>query len=146
MNTRFEKSVRSSDEWYTPKEVLKALGRFDLDPCAPVRPLWPTAEVMYDRDMDGLSLKWEGRVWLNPPYSRPLIEQFVRKLAEHGNGIALFEKATGMKFLRHRIRFYRPDGTRGDSPGCGSILIAFGVENAEVLKNCSIEGKYVQLN
>ena len=44
MNTRFEKSVRSSDEWYTPKEVLKALGRFDLDPCAPVRPLWPTAE------------------------------------------------------------------------------------------------------
>ncbi|MEO4877097.1 adenine methyltransferase, partial [Bacteroides thetaiotaomicron] len=31
-------------------------------------------------------------------------------------------------------------------PGCGSILIAFGVENAEVLKNCSIEGKYVQLN
>ena len=89
-----------------------------------------------------------------------LIEQFVRKLAEHGNGIALlfnrcdskmfqdviFEKATGMKFLRHRIRFYRPDGTRGDSPGCGSILIAFGVENAEVLKNCSIEGKYVQLN
>ena len=122
MNTRFEKSVRSSDEWYTPKEVLKALGRFDLDPCAPVHPLWPTAEVMYDRDMDGLSLKWEGRVWLNPPYSRPLIEQFVRKLAEHGNGIALlfnrcdskmfqdviFEKATGMKFLRHRIRFYPP--------------------------------------
>ena len=30
---------------------------------------------------------WEGRVWLNPPYSRPLIELFVRKLAEHGNGI-----------------------------------------------------------
>ena len=176
MNTRFEKSVRSSDEWYTPKEVLKALGRFDLDPCAPIRPLWPTAEVMYDRNMDGLSLKWEGRVWLNPPYSRPLIEQFVRKLAEHGIGCAgktarqlrrqdyetfdllfnrcdskmfqdvIFEKATGMKFLRHRIRFYRPDGTRGDSPGCGSILIAFGVENAEVLKNCSIEGKYVQLN
>lgn len=35
MNTRFEKSVRSSDEWYTPKEVLKALGRFDLDPWRP---------------------------------------------------------------------------------------------------------------
>ena len=133
MNTRFEKSVRSSDEWYTPKEVLKALGRFDLDPCAPVHPLWPTAEVMYDRDMDGLSLKWEGRVWLNRCDSKMFQD-------------VIFEKATGMKFLRHRIRFYRPDGTRGDSPGCGSILIAFGVENAEVLKNCSIEGKYVQLN
>ena len=103
MNTRFEKSVRSSDEWYTPKEVLKALGRFDLDPCAPVHPLWPTAEVMYDRDMDGLSLKWEGRVWLNPPYSRPLIEQFVRKLAEHGNGIALLFNRCDSKMFQDEI-------------------------------------------
>ena len=103
MNTRFEKSVRSSDEWYTPKEVLKALGRFDLDPCAPIRPLWPTAEVMYDRNMDGLSLKWEGRVWLNPPYSRPLIEQFVRKLAEHGNGIALLFNRCDSKMFQDVI-------------------------------------------
>lgn len=89
-----------------------------------------------------------GRIWLNPPYSRPLIEQFVKRLAEHGNGIALlfnrcdskmfqdviFKKATAMKFLRNRIRFFRPDGTRGDSPGCGSVLIAFGRENAEILR------------
>lgn len=110
MNTSFERSAAATDEWYTPKEIIDSLGRFDLDPCAPI---------------------------------------FVRKLAEHGNGIALlfnrcdskmfqdiiFEKATAMKFLRNRIRFYRPDGTRGDSPGCGSILIAFGEENAEVLRN-----------
>ena len=97
---------------------------------------------------------------LNPPYSRPLIEQFVKRLAEHGNGIALlfnrcdskmfqdviFKKATAMKFLRNRIRFFRPDGTRGDSPGCGSVLIAFGRENAEILRNCSLQGKYVELN
>lgn len=73
---------------------------------------------------------WGGRIWLNPPYSKPLIWQFVEKLAEHGNGIALlfnrcdsnkfqdiiFTKATGMMFLRNRIKFFRPDGTRGDSP------------------------------
>lgn len=160
MNTRFEKTDKASDEWYTPKELLDALGKFDLDPCAPVNPLWPTATVMYDKRIDGLSQTWEGRVWLNPPYSRPLIEQFVRRLAEHGNGMALlynrcdskmfqdiiFKKATAMKFLRYRIRFYRPDGTRGDSPGRGSILIAFGKENAEILKTCTIEGKYVQIN
>ena len=35
MNTQLEKSVRSSDEWYTPKEILDALGKFDLDPCNP---------------------------------------------------------------------------------------------------------------
>ena len=160
MNTRFERTDNPSDEWYTPKEVLEALGKFDLDPCAPVHPLWRTAEVMYDKNIDGLSQKWKGRVWLNPPYSRPLIELFVRRLAEHGNGRALLhtrrasqtgpdlivEQATGLTVLRHRIRFYRPDGSRGDSPGCGSILIAFGEENARVLRECAIEGKYVQIN
>jgi hypothetical protein len=32
------------DEWLTPPEIVKALGTFDLDPCAPaVRP-WDTAK------------------------------------------------------------------------------------------------------
>lgn len=58
----------------------------------------------------------------------------------------IFEKDTAMKFLRNRIRFFLPDGTRGDSPGCGSILIAFGEENAEVLRMCDTAGKYVRIN
>lgn len=81
MNTTFEKSANTTDEWYTPKEIIDALGKFDLDPCAPVKPLWQTAETMYNKNHDGLTKDWVGRVWLNPPYSRPLIEQFVRKLA-----------------------------------------------------------------
>lgn len=160
MNTTFKRSVDATDEWYTPIEIIQLLGEFDLDPCAPVNPLWKTANVMYNKNDNGLSKKWFGRVWLNPPYSRPLIELFVRRLAEHGNGIALlynrcdskmfqnviFEKATGMKFLRHRIRFYRPDGSKGNSPGCGSLLVAFGEKNADIIKNCDIEGKFVRLN
>ena len=89
MNTTFEKSANTTDEWYTPKEIIDALGKSDLDPCAPVNPLWQTAEIMYNKNQDGLTKKWIGRVWLNPPCSRPLIEQFVKRLAEHGNGIAL---------------------------------------------------------
>lgn len=160
MNTEFEKSANTTDEWYTPKEIINALGKFDLDPCAPVAPLWQTASVMYNKSDNGLSKQWSGRVWLNPPYSRPLIEQFVKRLAEHGNGIALlfnrcdtamwqdiiFKNATAVKFLRNRIRFYRPDGSRGDSPGCGSVLIAFGEDNAEALKNSPIDGKYMRVN
>ena len=38
MNTTFERSANSTDEWYTPKEIIDALGEFDLDPCAPVAP------------------------------------------------------------------------------------------------------------
>lgn len=160
MNTQFERSEKATDEWYTPKEVIDALGGFDLDPCAPVSPLWSTASTMYNKNDDGLSKDWFGRVWLNPPYSRPLIDLFVKRMAQHGNGIALlynrcdskmfqdvvFKKATAMKFLRNRIRFFRPDGTRGNSPGCGSILVAFGEDNAEILKNCNIDGKYVRIN
>lgn len=160
MNTSFERSAKATDEWYTPKYVIDALGEFDLDPCAAVNPLFQTAKVTYNINDDGLSKDWKGRVFLNPPYSRPLIEKFVKKMAEHNNGIALlfnrcdnkmfheiiFKTAAGMKFLRKRIRFLRPDGTPGDSPGRGSVLIAWGVENAKILRGCELEGKYVNLN
>lgn len=159
MNTAFERSSRTTDEWYTPKEIISSLGDFDLDPCAPINPLWQTAKIMYNKNDDGLSKEWIGRVFMNPPYSRPLIEQFVRKMAEHGNGIALlfnrcdnvmfhdviFPTATAIKFLRHRIRFYRPDGSQGASPGCGSVLIAWGEDNAIAIRNCELDGKYIRL-
>lgn len=88
------------------------------------------------------------RVWLNPPYSRPLIERFVEKMVRNNNGIALlfnrcdskmfqdliFPNASAIMFVKGRIKFYRPDGTQGDSPGCGSVLIAFGEENAKILE------------
>lgn len=159
MNTTFEKLAQSTDEWYTPKEIIDSLGEFDLDPCAPVNPLWPTARNHFTKNDDGLSREWTGRVWLNPPYSRPLIEQFVEKMADHNNGIALlfnrcdsrmfheqiFAKATALLFMRRRIRFYRPDATQGGSPGCGSILVAYGYENALLLRHSGIEGKYIEL-
>ena len=45
MNTSFEKnSKNTTDEWYTPKSIIDALGQFDLDPCAPEYPLFDTAK------------------------------------------------------------------------------------------------------
>ena len=160
MHTTFEKSKNSTDEWYTPIEIINSLGEFDLDPCAAEKPLWKTAKKMYDKNIDGLKMNWEGRVWLNPPYSKPLIDLFVTKMSEHNNGIALlfnrldsklfnevvFEKATAIKFLKGRIKFYRADGTQGCSPGCGSILVAFGEENAKILFSNTLPGKCVRVN
>lgn len=160
MNTTFEKTANSSDEWYTPKEIIDALGKFDLDPCAPVVPLWKTAEVQFDKFDDGLSKRWEGRVWLNPPYSKPLFDKFVKRMVKYNNGIMLtfnrcdtkifqdyiFPAATAMMFVKGRIKFYTPDGNQSGTPGCGSVLIAFGEENAEILRTCNIKGKYVRLN
>ena len=45
MNTTFERSANSTDEWYTPKEIIDALGEFDLDPCAPVSPPYIKRQV-----------------------------------------------------------------------------------------------------
>ena len=42
--------------------------------------------------------------------------------------------------MRHRVRFFAPDGTRGGSPGCGSVLLAFGQENVDAIKRSGIEG------
>ena len=59
MNTSYQKTS-ASDEWYTPKEIIDALGPFDLDPCAPMQPLWPTARVMWNKEHNGLSHQWGG--------------------------------------------------------------------------------------
>ena len=58
------------DEWLTPPELIRALGEFDLDPCAPINRPWPTAGGHFTREDDGLTKEWFGRVWLNPPYCR----------------------------------------------------------------------------
>lgn len=152
MDVSFQRTA-GSDEWYTPREILDALGPFDLDPCAPEKPLWKTAERMVDKDEDGLSVQWEGRVWCNPPYSKPLLHEFCRRMAEHGDGVLLVfartdnadfqemaRRADAVLLLRKRIRFVRPDGTRGRAAGCGSALFAFGKDNVRALEECGLEG------
>lgn len=136
-----------SVEWYTPPYVLDALGPFDYDPCQPGR--------------DGLNDElWHGRVWLNPPYTRE-IGRWLGKLARHGNGIALIFARTETRhffdwvwpiadavyFIRGRLHFHRPNGTRArHNAGAPSVLVAYGQDNAERLKQCKdIPGYYIEL-
>lgn len=151
----------SSDEWYTPRWVIDTLGPFDTAPCAApgsVRP-FQIAPTCWTKEDDGLHQMWNGTVWLNPPYSRVLLRGFCEKMAIHNDGIALlvnrqdnllwqeviFPTAASMIFMRHRLRFIRPDGTSG-SPFFGSCLVAWGSECDKRLRNSGIEGKYVVLN
>lgn len=142
-----------------PKFIIDSLGKFDLDLCAPSVPLFKTAEVMYNEFDDGLAQKREGRVWLNPPYSRPLINKFMRRMTERNRGISLifsrtdtelfhtevFNKATAIKFLKGRIKFLKPDGSEAGTPGCGSVLIVYGEEDANILECNELEGKFIRL-
>lgn len=60
-----------SDEHDTPARLFeplaKAVGGFDLDPCASASS--DLADVNFTAEEDGLSYDWWGTVYFNPPYS-----------------------------------------------------------------------------
>ncbi|WP_460894836.1 DNA N-6-adenine-methyltransferase, partial [Rufibacter soli] len=76
------------DEWLTPPDIIKALGEFDLDPCAPIVRPWEMANNHFTIEDDGLNQVWEGRIWCNPPYGLEAAK-WLERMAVHGNGIAL---------------------------------------------------------
>lgn len=147
-------SQGATDSWLTPPEIIQALGPFDLDPCG--APNWPTASGHYLLPQDGLQLPWAGRVWLNPPYG-PQTGLWLNRLSHHGNGIALvfartetamffnhvWGKIAGALFLKGRLHFHHPDGTRArGNAGGPSVLLAYGSDNARRLQTCTLKGAY----
>jgi phage N-6-adenine-methyltransferase len=141
------------EEWYTPAEYIAAarevMGGIDLDPASSAEAQQGVqATQWFSREDDGLSLSWHGRVWLNPPYSYPAIEQFTAKLCtEFADGAvdqaimvvnnctdtgwfhATEAVATLLCFTRGRIRFYGPGS--GDSPLQGQCFFYFGDRHEE---------------
>jgi hypothetical protein len=146
-----------SDVWLTPPAILKALGPFDLDPCAPLDRPWDMARHHFTAKENGLSRRWEGRVWMNPPYGAET-SKWLRRLVEHGNGIALifartetqdwvrhvWGSAAGVLFIAGRLHFHYPDGRRAEAnSGAPSALIAYGQENVSSLATSGIAGSLV---
>ena len=160
---KFEQCKNRTDEWYTPKWIIDALvmgeGKFDLDPCSPPKRLFEIAGKYYTKEDNGLTKEWRGNVWLNPPYSRKLVVKFIEKLAKHGKGIALlfnrmdtalwhdviFPTADAMLIMRGRVKFIDSGLNGRGGATSGSILVAWGKENAECLRKSAIEGKYIEL-
>jgi hypothetical protein len=137
-----------SDEWLTPPWVLLHLGKFDLDPCAPVKRPWDTATHHFTIEDDGLSKDWFGRVWLNHPFGR-LAYKWLEKLRKHGNGIALVPARTETKmfyehiwgcadsilFIQGRPHFHYVNGEKAPfNSGAPICLIAYGKNNTTRLE------------
>ena len=159
MNVLFEGNTKTGkDEWLTPPPIINALGNFDLDPCSPVIRPWNTAKNHFTINDNGLLQTWVGRVWCNPPYDD--LENWLRKCANYKNCIALtfartdtkvfhkyvFPHAHALFFLQGRLSFYHVNGEKGGTAGAPSVLIAYDKQNANILKNCFLQGKYVELN
>jgi len=152
-------ATSGKDEWLTPPEIIRALGAFDLDPCAPIARPWDTATNHYTQVDNGLNKPWAGRVFCNPPYGAKT-GAWLARCADHGNAIALvfartetkmffdhvWNQATALLFMQGRLHFHHLDGRRalGNSGG-PTVLVAYGLRNAASLLNSDIEGRFVWL-
>lgn len=99
MNQLFavEQSERTSDDYLTPRWVFDMLGlTFELDVAAPPWDTHVPARRKFTKADDGLTQPWEGRVWMNPPYSKP--ERWVDRFIGHNNGICLVPTSNGRWF------------------------------------------------
>lgn len=140
---------QSENTWFTPIHIIDALGPFDLDPCSvSYRPFDTAREhIEHDRGACGLSAKWFGDVWLNPPYGKE-IKPFIDKFIDHKKGVMLIfarmdsqpiqdliKAGASFYFLRKRIKFIRKDGATDSNAGTGSCLVYFDNKYNEICKN-----------
>lgn len=106
-----------SDLWSTPDDFFAELDKefhFTLDVCATADNT--KCDDYYTEEMDGLSLKWDGIVWCNPPYGRN-INKWIKKAVNAALGgatvVMLLPARTDTKWFhelvyrRAEIRFVR---------------------------------------
>jgi phage N-6-adenine-methyltransferase len=149
------------DEWFTPKEYIVAarevLGDIDLDPasCSDAQKIIKAARY-YTKANNGLEQRWYGRIWLNPPFSFPAVEDFTTRArmafeqheiesaivltnncADTGWFHRLFQ-GTRVCLTEGRINFWRPDrASTGNRQG--QAFFYFGLDAA---KFSEIFGKF----
>lgn len=147
--TAYRTRFTGNNEWYTPARYVDlardVMGGIDLDPASNDHAQKTVkAATYYTAETNGLDKEWQGRVWMNPPYSRTLIGRFVGKLvAEHEAGRvreavvlthnstdtawfgALASAATAFCFTSGRIRFVSPTRPRA-APAMGQTFTYLG--------------------
>lgn len=141
----------SSIEWYTPAWIIQGvkavMGGISLDPasCAQAQRTIQAANY-YTAKTNGLDKEWSGRVFLNPPYRRGVVDQFADKWMIEwlcGNideGMVLVNNATETVWfqtlslgcsatctLRGRIKFDLPLPSKTKAKGLqGQVLLYYG--------------------
>lgn len=138
------------NEWYTPKKYIESarlvMGSIDTDPASSeLANKTVKATIYYTEETNGLNQKWGGNVWMNPPYSQPLINEFSTKLVEKYNvgefnqACILVNNATETQFyqllmmccsaicfIKGRIKFIDENGLATGAPLQGQTIIYYG--------------------
>ena len=128
---------QSENTWFTPIDFKVA--QFDLDPCTvSYRPHdMASNSIEHDKGFCGLSIKWKGDVFLNPPYGKE-ITPFLEKFTKHKKGVCLIFARMGNKdvqrlvksgayfyMLRKRVRFIDKKGVTRANAGADSCLVFY---------------------
>ena len=137
-------------EWYTPSDIIEAarevMGSIDTDPAScEFANRTVKAGQYFTKEQDGLTQPWSGNVWMNPPYSQPLITQFCESVTtKYANGeitqaivlcnnttetVAahmLFHNAGAACFTKGRIKFVNPVDPDKAAPTQGQMIIYLG--------------------
>jgi phage N-6-adenine-methyltransferase len=128
----------SSCDWSTPPAPFAELDKefaFDLDPCA--TPENAKCARYFTRQEDGLTQRWTGRVFLNPPYGRAIGEWLKKAWESIANGdaelvVCLVPARTDtawwhrycaqgqVRFLRGRLRF---GGAESSAPFPSAVVV-----------------------
>lgn len=148
INTRLS-SFSGDNEWYTPARYVdmarEVMGTIDIDPASnPTAQRTVRATTYYTAETNGLDKDWYGKVWMNPPYSNPEVQQFAEKViseyqsgrvteavvltnnsADTGWHRAMQDACTRMCTTTGRIRFESPT-RQGNSPAMGQSFFYFG--------------------
>lgn len=149
------------NEWYTPEcyiiSAKKVMGNIDLDPASSeIANQTVNANLFYSQEEDGLSKEWFGNVWMNPPYSQPLIFQFITKLVESNKinqaivlvnngtetqwGQLLLSNSNAVCFHQSRIRFIDKYGNLGQAPLQGQMICYIGTNITNFINEFSKYG------
>ena len=118
------------------------MGEIDLDPASSeLANETVKANGYYDKEDNGLTKEWYGRVWLNPPYSQPDIDDFSNAVLEkdYEEIMILVNNATETKwfqrlarksdcicFINRRLKFIDKEGLSTGSPLQGQVVIYIG--------------------
>lgn len=141
-----------NSEWYTPSCYIEAarevMGNIDIDPASnEVANRIIKAGEYYTAEDNGLTKEWAGNVWMNPPYTQPLVTEFCDLLVEKyqsgevKQACVLVNNATETQFyqnmlkvcsavcfIKGRVKFIDEQGEESGAPLQGQTILYFGTE------------------